>query len=133
MVFKKTDDPKLTRRLGRIQRLFPSQSRSRFEKHVKHFKPDAVLCTHYSPLETLGGMRAKRDGKHNEARAHNPFVVSIVTDFEAHALWMNNSVDLYCVAAEETKARLVARGAAADNIIATGIPISARLDRKSVV
>jgi processive 1,2-diacylglycerol beta-glucosyltransferase len=49
---------------------------------------------------------------------------------------MDNCVDLYCVAAEETKARLVARGAAAENIIATGIPISAKfsakLDRESV-
>jgi processive 1,2-diacylglycerol beta-glucosyltransferase len=65
-----------------------------------------------------------------------PFVVSVVTDFEAHALWMNNCVDLYCVAAEETKARLVARGATAENILATGIPISARFsanpDRDSV-
>jgi processive 1,2-diacylglycerol beta-glucosyltransferase len=39
---------------------------------------------------------------------------------------MNRCVDLYCVAAEETKARLVARGASAANVIATGIPISAR-------
>src|SRR5260370_7181984 len=59
-----------------------------------------------------------------------PFVVSVVTDFEAHALWMEPCVDLYCVAAEETKARLLARGAAARNVVATGIPISAR-DRKS--
>jgi processive 1,2-diacylglycerol beta-glucosyltransferase len=126
MVFKKTDDPKLARRLGRIKRLFPSHSRSRFEKYVKHFKPDAVLCTHYSPLETLGQMRVKREERRGEVRASGPFVVSIVTDFEAHALWMNNSVDLYCVAGEETKARLVARGATAENIVATGIPISAR-------
>jgi processive 1,2-diacylglycerol beta-glucosyltransferase len=60
-----------------------------------------------------------------------PFVVSIVTDFEAHALWMNHCVDLYCVAAEETKARLVARGAEAKNIMATGIPISARFSANS--
>src|SRR5690349_23296326 len=53
MVFKKTDDPKLARRLNRIQRLFPSNSRARFERHLKQFKPDAVLCTHYSPLDTL--------------------------------------------------------------------------------
>jgi len=126
MVFKKTDDPKLARRLGRIKRLFPSHSRSRFEKYVKQFKPDAVLCTHYSPLETLGQMKVRRDRRHSEVTASGPFVVSIVTDFEAHALWMNRSVDLYCVAAEETKARLVARGAAPENIVATGIPISGR-------
>jgi processive 1,2-diacylglycerol beta-glucosyltransferase len=56
----------------------------------------------------------------------HPFVVSIVTDFEAHALWMDACVDLYCVAAEETKARLVARGALAANAVATGIPIAAK-------
>src|SRR5438105_1473100 len=59
-----------------------------------------------------------------------PLVVSIVTDFEAHALWMEECVDLYCVAAEETKARLVARGAKAANIVATGIPISAKFSQK---
>jgi processive 1,2-diacylglycerol beta-glucosyltransferase len=33
---------------------------------------------------------------------------------------------LYCVAAEETRARLVARGAATGNVVATGIPIAAK-------
>jgi processive 1,2-diacylglycerol beta-glucosyltransferase len=126
MVFKKTDDPKLARRLNRIKRLFPSNSRGKFERHLKQFKPDAVLCTHYSPLETLEHLITKRGSKPSQPRTTDPLVVSIVTDFEAHALWMNRCVDLYCVAAEETKARLVARGASAANVIATGIPISAR-------
>src|SRR5215470_8169057 len=59
-----------------------------------------------------------------------PFVVSVVTDFEAHALWMEQCVDLYCVAAEETKARLVARGADPKSVLATGIPISGRFSAK---
>ncbi|HTL18484.1 MAG TPA: glycosyltransferase [Patescibacteria group bacterium] len=150
MVFKKTDDPKLARRLNRLQRLFPSNSRTRFERYLKQFNPDAVICTHYSPLDTLrhlkkAAVRASLRANHGapnrlavlpargntlaapaQAKTQKPFVVSVVTDFEAHALWMNNCVDLYCVAAEETKARLVARGVSAENIIATGIPISAR-------
>jgi processive 1,2-diacylglycerol beta-glucosyltransferase len=65
-----------------------------------------------------------------ERRYKHPFVVSIVTDFEAHALWMDACVDLYCVAAEETKARLVARGAPADGAVATGIPIAAKFSSK---
>ena len=56
--------------------------------------------------------------------------VSVITDFEAHALWMDSCVDLYCVAAEETKARLVARGAVEENIVATGIPIGAKFTSK---
>jgi processive 1,2-diacylglycerol beta-glucosyltransferase len=136
MVFKKTDDPKLARRLNRVKRLFPSNSRGKFERHLKQFKPDAVLCTHYSPLETLEHLRTKRGSKQSGPKTADPLVVSIVTDFEAHALWMNRCVDLYCVAAEETKARLVARGATAENVIATGIPISGRFsanpDRNSI-
>lgn len=130
MIFAKTDDPEVARRLNRIQRLFPSRSRLRFARFVKQLKPDVVLCTHYAPLSVLGCMKRE----HPDWPA--PFVVSVVTDFEAHALWMEEGVDLYCVAAEETKARLVARSAAADNVVATGIPIAAKfaakLDAKTV-
>lgn len=129
MVFAKTDNPKLVRNITKLKRSFPSNSRAKFARHVKQFKPDAVLCTHYLPLEALGQARKARDGA-------KPMTVSIVTDFEAHALWMDSCVDLYCVAAEETKARLIARGADAANVIATGIPIaekfSGKVDAKAV-
>jgi len=147
IVFKKTDNPKLARRLNRLKRLFPGHSRAKFINCVKEFEPDAVLCTHYLPLEPLGHLRRRslrrpsaaigrrsrsREGRTDfaEAAAVGPIVVSIVTDFEAHALWMDECVDLYCVAAEETKARLIARGAKAENMVATGIPIAAKFSRK---
>jgi processive 1,2-diacylglycerol beta-glucosyltransferase len=133
MLFKKTDDPKLARRLSRLKRALPSVSRSRFKRFLKEFKPDIVLCTHYLPLETLGKTRLRQkesesrdDSKGGCAGPHGPLIVTIVTDFEAHALWMDGCVDLYCVAADETKARLVARGATAESIVATGIPISGK-------
>jgi len=119
MMFKKTDNPRLLNRLAKWRRSFPTQSTLKFIRHLKKFKPDVVLCTHYLPVELLLKAREKWEGEF-------PLVVSVVTDFEAHALWMGEAVDLYCVAAEETKARLVARGAAATNVIATGIPIAAK-------
>lgn len=123
MVFKTTDNPKAARRLNKLKQAFPSSSRQKFSRHVKQFKPDAVLCTHYAPLEMLGQMCGRNSD-------FDPLVVSVVTDFEAHALWMDPCVDLYCVAAEETKVRLVARGAAEENVIASGIPVSARFSAK---
>jgi len=123
MIFAKTDNPAVARRLNRIQQLFPSRSRGRFARFVKQFRPDVVLCTHYAPVEALGEMRQIQKGK-------PPLVASIVTDFEAHALWMDAGVDLYCVAAEETKARLVARGAVAASVVAKGIPIAAKFAAK---
>src|SRR6185503_2952781 len=56
-------------------------------------------------------------------------IVCVVTDFEAHALWMEPSVDLYCVAAEETKARLVARKVDGEGVVVTGIPIGGRFSQ----
>ena len=145
LLFSKTDNLKVTRRLSKLSRLFPSNSRKKFINHLKQFQPDAVLCTHFTPLEALDvlktseggvtrgrnpaekmGTRITRPSEHRKP----PLVASIVTDFEAHALWMNRCVDLYCVAAEETKARLVARGATAENILPTGIPIAARFSLK---
>lgn len=123
MVFAKSDNPKLLNQFKRVRKMFPSGSKQRFAQAVTNFKPDAVICTHYLPLETLSVLRERNDGSH-------PFVTSIVTDFEAHALWMASCVDLYCVAAEETKARLVARGAEAENVVATGIPIAAKFSSK---
>ncbi len=129
MMFAKTDRPKTAQLLNRVRNMFPSNSRVRFGRYVKQFRPEAVLCTHYFPLETLSHLRRRRGGP-------RPMAVSVVTDFEAHALWMDACVDLYCVAAEETKARLVARGVAEESVVVTGIPISARfsagLDAKAV-
>jgi len=135
MMFAKTDDPRITRRLNKIKRMFPGNSRALFARHVKQFNPDIVLCTHYLPLETLTEMRAKAAPKRGKSAgapsSRNPKAVCIVTDFEAHALWMEPCVDLYCVAAEETKARLVARGASKDTVIATGIPVSPRFSART--
>jgi processive 1,2-diacylglycerol beta-glucosyltransferase len=139
-VFQKTDNPEVTRRLARLQRIFPSHSRARFIRHVQDFEADVVVCTHYFPLQPLRTLKdeaqkpARRGLKrHVEApgspRPKKPFVVSVVTDFEAHAFWMDPSVDLYCVAAEETRARLIARGASEKTVVPTGIPIAGKFSR----
>jgi processive 1,2-diacylglycerol beta-glucosyltransferase len=132
MLFGKTDSPQVARRLNELKRLFPSKSRSRFASYISDFAPDAVVCTHYVALDTLGELRSMKSSRTPKNRRPHPFVASIVTDFEAHALWMAQCVDLYCVAAEETKARLVARGAEVDAVVATGIPIGAKFLNKAV-
>jgi processive 1,2-diacylglycerol beta-glucosyltransferase len=127
MIFSKTDNPKVARQMSQLRRAFPSNSRGKFVRHLKQFKPDVVVCTHYLPLETLGLL--KKNGippTRSTDTWKMPLVVSVVTDFEAHALWMDECVDLYCVATEGTKARLVARGATAKNVVPTGIPIATK-------
>lgn len=137
LVFKTTDDPEVASKLNKFQQLFPSRSRKKFIEFLQEFRPDVVLCTHYAPLEILGQLKVKtaetaaKPKRKSSKTAHpqqnwKPFVVSVVTDYEAHALWMDAGVDLYCVAAKETAARLVARGAHKNSIVATGIPVAAK-------
>ena len=123
LFFDRTDKPALTQKLMRFRHGLGRVTAAKFTQHVERFQPDAVICTHFMPLEVLGGIKGRR------ADARKPFITCVVTDFEAHALWMEPTVDLYCVAAEETKGRLVARGAAADSVAVTGIPVAGKFTR----
>jgi len=121
MVFKKTDNPRLVRSLTRLRRGFTERTHRKFIRHLKAFQPHVVLCTHYAPVEIMAHLKRK---------GIDPLTVCIVTDFEAHALWMQPVVNLYCVAAEETRASIIARGAIPENVVATGIPIAAKFCRE---
>jgi processive 1,2-diacylglycerol beta-glucosyltransferase len=122
LFFNKTDDPKRLRKLGTFRRGFAEQTNRKFVRLVNQFAPDVVLCTHFLPLEVLGAIKSRNDSS-------RPFVACIVTDFEAHALWIEPAVDLYCVAAEETQARLITRQVDRERVVVTGIPIGARFSR----
>jgi processive 1,2-diacylglycerol beta-glucosyltransferase len=122
LFFNKTDNPKRLRELSTLRRRFAEHTNRKFVRLVNQFKPDVVLCTHFLPLEVLGSLKNRKSATH-------PFVVCVVTDFEAHALWMEPGVDLYCVAAEETKARLVARNVDEKGVVVTGIPIGGRFSQ----
>jgi processive 1,2-diacylglycerol beta-glucosyltransferase len=125
LAFRKTDNPARVKKLAHFRRTFAQLTSQPFIKYLRAFQPDVVISTHYLPLVILGALRrrARRGGPQSLS-------VCVITDFEAHAFWMEPGVGLYCVAAEETKARLVARSAAPDKVIVTGIPIAAKFARK---
>ena len=77
--------------------------------------PRLALCTHFLPAEILLHLRRK-DG------LQVPIGV-VVTDLDAHALWLYRGVDWYFVAREETRAHLVRLGIAPETIHVTGIPV----------
>lgn len=123
-LFRKSDDPAALEQLERVRRGLGRVNARRFVDWLGEYKPDVVVCTHYLPQEILGGLKAK------ERLKPWPLVVSVVTDFEAHALWLEKVVDLYCVASDLTGARLVARGVPASQVVTTGIPVSERFTGK---
>lgn len=101
----------------KLVRFFDKLEFAPFRKMVRNFAPDAVISTHFLPAQVFAPSRKK--GK-------DAFRFGlVVTDFDVHAYWVQPSVDRVCVATEELKFVLAARGVPAERITVTGIPISA--------
>lgn len=86
-----------------------------FIKLIKHEKPDIAICTHFLPSEIISWLRAKKKIDTKQ--------VIVVTDFDAHAMWLCHNFEHYFVALEETKIHLQKVGIPADKISVSGIPI----------
>lgn len=87
-------------------------------KLLERRRPGVVLCTHFLPAEIVMHLRRRR--------LLNVPVGIVLTDFDAHAMWLYRDVDWYFVAREETKAHLAALGVPPETIHVTGIPIHPR-------
>ena len=86
-----------------------------FIKLLKQEKPDITVCTHFLPAEIISWLKAKE-------KIFCPQAI-VVTDFDAHALWLCHHYEKYFVALEETKVHLEKLGIPADKITVSGIPI----------
>ena len=82
---------------------------------LEHEKADAVVCTHFLPVEVLSPRRAS-------GRLAVP-LYCVITDFTAHPFWAFPHVDRYFVASEEVAAELAGHGVAPDRIEVSGIPV----------
>ena len=76
---------------------------------------DLVICTHFLGADLLSQLR--RRGKFKTP------VVSVVTDFDAHALWATEPTDRYFVASIDAQLALQHWGVPPVKIEITGIPI----------
>ncbi len=86
-----------------------------FIKLIKNEKPDIAVCTHFLPAEIISWLRAK--GKIDTKQA------IVVTDFDAHAMWLMHNYEYYFVALDETRVHLEKVGIRPETISVTGIPI----------
>lgn len=121
-LFKKTDNHQMLARVGKWRGEIARHTYRSFAKLLREHRPDVVISTHFMPVEILAGIQCR----HPEFK---PFHCCVVTDFEAHALWLEHRVDLYCVAADQTRKSLIARGMEPDRVITTGIPIAQRFSQ----
>ncbi len=86
---------------------------------------DLVVNAHFLPAEIIA-TRARR-------RRRVPHQVTVVTDFDAHAFWVNQPCERYFVATEEAALGLAHWGVPRDTIEVTGIPVHPVFGREKPV
>jgi processive 1,2-diacylglycerol beta-glucosyltransferase len=82
---------------------------------LREYRPDILICTHFLPSEIISLLKAK------ERLAYRQAIV--VTDFDAHAMWLCNHYEHYFVALDETRVYLTMLGIPGEKVSVTGIPI----------
>jgi len=85
-------------------------------KLLKKVQPSIAVCTHFLPAELLVYLSRKQ-------LIDFPLGI-VVTDYDAHAMWLYKDIDWYFVACEETKVYLENIGIPPETIHVTGIPIA---------
>jgi processive 1,2-diacylglycerol beta-glucosyltransferase len=90
----------------------------RFPELLKEYRPDYILCTHFSP----GYFSAlfKRDFGYKMG--------IVVTDYYIHPHWVNNEMDHYFIPHESLTEQIVSYGAKKDQVYPFGIPIGLELE-----
>ena len=84
-------------------------------KFLKDYQPDLAVCTHFLPSEIISWLKSKQ-------KINFPQAI-VITDFDAHAMWLCHHFEQYFVALDETKIHLSKIGIPADKITVSGIPI----------
>lgn len=123
LAFQMSDHPELMRRLEPFRKVVSRVTARKFIAQVQRFRPDVLVCPHFLPIEMVRDLRRKLG-------QDLPFLVSVITDFHAHAFWIQEGIDLYCVAADATRRDLLTSGITSRRIAVTGIPISARFRKR---
>lgn len=106
------------RRGANTVRLMDRLNLRRLAHVVERERPDAIVCTHFLPVEALAPVRGS-----------SPLDVPlycVITDFAAHPFWAYPHVDRYFVPSTQVADELAGHGVARDRIEVTGIPIEPR-------
>lgn len=90
----------------------------RLVRVVERESPDAVVCTHFLPVEALSPVRGR-------GSLRVP-LYCVITDFAAHPFWAFPYVDRYFVASHQVAEELAGHGVPPARIEVTGIPIDPR-------
>ena len=93
-----------------------------FSNFLIQEKPDFIISTHFFPSEIA--TRLKKFNKLNSK------LVTVITDFGIHPLWISAGTDMYIVASRFSKEQLILAGVQENSIKDFGIPIDTKFSKQ---
>lgn len=82
---------------------------------IWRYDPDVIVSTHFIPAAIMGELKLKG--------IINTPLITVVTDYLVHGLWIHSGTDKYIVGGRDVGNRLIDAGVAPDKIMPTGIPL----------
>jgi processive 1,2-diacylglycerol beta-glucosyltransferase len=114
VVFGLLDVPTLQPAVRTFRRIYNTIHCGGFERFLMNEQFDWVISTHFMPTEITSAL--KRRGKIRSK------LLTVVTDFDVHKIWLASHVDFYAVASDWTQEKIRSLGVPADKVVVTGIP-----------
>ncbi len=105
-----------------VRRAVNSGGGAGIEKTLIHEKPSVIIHTHFLSTEIASHLK---ENKKIDAR-----MLTVMTDYLPHIVWIGSGVDVYTVALPETKEGLVKRGVPEEKIKVLGIPVERKFSTK---
>jgi processive 1,2-diacylglycerol beta-glucosyltransferase len=84
-------------------------------RQIKNFAPHLVIVTEIGAAEIAA--LGRREGWINSP------ILAVQTDFHTEPPWVQSSIDMYCVASDESRAQLIGWGVSPNRVLLSGIPV----------
>lgn len=97
-----------------IRRCYNSFNAQSLEKFLKEQQFECIITTQFLSAEVSSYL--KRTGQIQSK------VICVVTDFDVHRIWVNQGTDVYAVACDYTKEKMISLGVSPEHVVVTGIP-----------
>ncbi|MDD5129573.1 MAG: glycosyltransferase [Candidatus Omnitrophica bacterium] len=115
-------DCKFLRPVSRaLARIINSINSQKLIQYFIHENPDVIVSTHFLPSELAADLK-------NQHRISSK-LITVITDYGVHPFWISGGTDLYVVASDFTKERLVMEGVDAGRVSVLGLPFDPKFLR----
>ena len=96
------------------RRIYNTFNANKLHRFLQEGRFDTIFMTHFLPTEVAASLK--------RSRRISSQLITIVTDFDVHKIWLADGIDHYAVASDWTKNKLLQLGIAQESVLVSGIP-----------